>query len=221
MNVLTILRSVEELLYEVMSWLLFYPLTLWKTLRRPLATMAYSDREQRDKPEKQYLETLSPPLFLVLSILLAHAVEVVFGLKTADAGSSIGRLITENEQVLLGFRALMFSLPGLIFAGMALKLSGKRLDRENLRGPFFAQCYLSGTTAILVSLGTTGVRYPSEVATLIGLVAILAVTLWYLAVQWLWLKRETPLKRLAAVAVTIAGFACSMLLVVLSGLLIA
>ena len=39
MNVLTILRSVEELLYEVMSWLLFYPRTLWTTLTRPLATM--------------------------------------------------------------------------------------------------------------------------------------------------------------------------------------
>ena len=69
MNVLTILRSVEELLYEVMAWLLFYPLTLWKTLRRPLQTMAY---EQKDKPDKQDLETLSPPLFLVLSILLVH-----------------------------------------------------------------------------------------------------------------------------------------------------
>ncbi|HUH09643.1 MAG TPA: hypothetical protein VLZ73_03745, partial [Brevundimonas sp.] len=69
MNVLTILRSVEELLYEVISWLLFYPRTLWMTVTRPLRTMRYSDSEQRDRPEQQYLETLSPPLFLVLSIL--------------------------------------------------------------------------------------------------------------------------------------------------------
>ena len=41
MNVLTILRSVEELLYEVMSWLLFYPRTLFMTLRHPLRTMRY------------------------------------------------------------------------------------------------------------------------------------------------------------------------------------
>lgn len=63
MNVLTILRSVEELLYKVISWLLFYPLTFWRTLTRPMGTMRYSDAEQRDKAEKQYLETLSPPLF--------------------------------------------------------------------------------------------------------------------------------------------------------------
>ncbi|RZJ27826.1 MAG: hypothetical protein EON85_10405, partial [Brevundimonas sp.] len=77
MNVLTILRSVEELLYEVMSWLLFYPRTLFMTLTHPLRTMRYSDGEQRDKPDQQYLETLSPPLFLVLSILLAHGLELI------------------------------------------------------------------------------------------------------------------------------------------------
>ena len=60
MNVLTILRSVEDLLYEVMSWLFFYPRKLWMTLTRPLSTMRHSDQEQRGKPEKQYLETLSP-----------------------------------------------------------------------------------------------------------------------------------------------------------------
>ena len=61
MNALTLLRSVEELLYEVASWLVFYPKTLWMTLSGPLRAMAYSDREQHDKPEQQYLETLRSP----------------------------------------------------------------------------------------------------------------------------------------------------------------
>lgn len=34
------LKSVEELLYELVFWLLFYPLTLWKCVRRPIRTMA-------------------------------------------------------------------------------------------------------------------------------------------------------------------------------------
>jgi hypothetical protein len=218
-NVLTILRSVEELLYEVISWLLFYPLTLWKTLCRPLTTMEYSDREQRDKPEKQYLETLSPPLFLVLSILLAHAVEIGVGLGDGEASSVLGRFLLQNEQTLLGFRALIFSLPGLIFAWLALKLNRKRVDRESLRAPFFAQCYLSGTTAILTSLGSSGIRYPSEAATLAGLFVIVAITAWYLAVQWRWLRQETPAGTVQALGLTGLAFAGSMAIVAAVGLL--
>ena len=219
MNVLTILRSVEELLYEVISWLLFYPLTLWKTLCRPLTMMEYSDREQRDKPEKQYLETLSPPLFLVLSSLLAHAVEIGVGLGDGEASSVLGRFLLQNEQTLLGFRALIFSLPGLIFAWLALKLNRKRVDRESLRAPFFAQCYLSGTTAILTSLGSSGIRYPSEAATLAGLFVIVAITAWYLAVQWRWLRQETPAGTVQALGLTGLAFAGSMAIVAAVGLL--
>lgn len=219
MNVLTILRSVEELLYEVMSWLLFYPLTLWMTLRRPLRTMAYSDSEQRDKPEKQYLETLSPPLFLVLSILLAHAVELAFGLQQVEGGSAIGRFVTGNDQVLLGFRALVFGLPGLIFAWLALRLTGKHVDRESLRTPFFAQCYLSGTTAILISLGSSGVRYPDETATIVGMTVILAATLWYVRVQAVWLQKETGLKLWPALGLTLLTFVASITLAIAALLL--
>ena len=210
MNVLTILRSVEELLYEVMAWLLFYPLTLWKTLRRPLQTMAYSDREQKDKPDKQYLETLSPPLFLVLSILLAHGAAFAFGLEVSSARSEIAQYVVQNDQALLAFRALIFGLPGLVFAWLVLRLTGKRIDRESLRTPFFAQCYLSGATAILVSLGFLGIRHPSEAATLAGTAVIVGTTVWYLGVQWAWLRRETTLRPVPALGLTIVAFAGSM-----------
>lgn len=185
---LTILRSVEELLYEVMSWLLFYPRTLFMTLTRPLKTMRYSDSEQRDKPEKQYLETLSPPMFLVLSILLAHGLEMAFGFGVEQHRDGLGRLVTSSDENLLIFRALMFSLHPLVFAWAWLHLSsGRRIDRDTLRPPFFAQCYLSGATSILVSLGAMGVRDPGDWTTLAGALVILVSTLWYLAIQRRWL----------------------------------
>lgn len=189
MNVLTILRSVEELLYEVMSWLLFYPRTLWMTLTRPLGTMRYSDQEQRDKPEKQYLETLSPPLFLVLSLLLAHGLELAMGLGIEAAHSPLARVIVRNDQTLLAFRALLFSFHALAFAWISLKLEKKRIDRETLRTPFFAQCYLSGATTMLVSLATVAIRYPDDMATLVGVVVIAITTVWYLVIQYRWLMR--------------------------------
>lgn len=187
MNAMKILQSVEDLLYEVMSWLLFYPRTLMMTLRHPLRTMHYSDAEQHDKPEKQYLETLSPPLFLVLSILLAHGLELLFGVGVTNEPNAVSRLITASEQNLLAFRALMFSLHPLVFAWAYLKLSQRKIDRDSLRTPFFAQCYLAGATSILVSLGSLGAQDPALWSTLAGMVLVGAITVWYVAIQRLWL----------------------------------
>ena len=36
MNFLKLIQSLDELLYEIMSWLIFYPVTLWRALTRPL-----------------------------------------------------------------------------------------------------------------------------------------------------------------------------------------
>lgn len=198
MNVLTILRSVEELLYEVMSWLLFYPRTLFMTLTRPLKTMRYSDSEQRDKPDQQYLETLSPPLFLVLSILLAHGLELLFGVGVTNEPNPVSRFVTGNDQNLLAFRALMFSLHPLVFAWAFLKLSGHKIDRETLRAPFFAQCYLSGATSILVSVGSLGVNDAAIWTTIAGMVLVAAITVWYVAIQHLWLMSVPGLSRARA-----------------------
>lgn len=220
MNAMKILQSVEELLYEVMSWLLFYPRTLLMTLRHPLRTMHYSDAEQRDRPEKQYLETLSPPLFLVLSILLAHGLELLFGVGPTDEPNAASRFITGNEQNLLAFRALMFSLHPLVFAWAFLKLSGHRIDRESLRPPFFAQCYLAGATSILVSLGTLGVQDASLWSTLAGVVLIGGITLWYIAIQRLWLAAVPGLTRWKAWAWAIGLYLLTTGLVVTANALV-
>ena len=73
MDFVKLLRSFEEFLYEVMAWLLFYPRTMWRVIREPLAMMRYSDQEQHDKAERQYDDAISPPLFLMISILIAPA----------------------------------------------------------------------------------------------------------------------------------------------------
>lgn len=198
MNAMKILQSVEELLYEVMSWLLFYPRTLLMTLRHPLRTMRYSDREQQDKPAKQYLETLSPPLFLVLSILAAHGMELLFGVPLTDEPNPVSRFVTANDQNLLAFRALMFSLHPLVFAWAFLRLSGRKIDRESLRTPFFAQCYLAGATSILISLGSLGAQDPATWTTLAGVAIVLVTTVWYVAVQRLWLMAAPGMTTLRA-----------------------
>jgi hypothetical protein len=178
-----LLRSIEELLYEIMTWLVFYPRTLWRVLCHPLEMLSYSDREQADTTEDQYTDTLSPPLFLMLTILLAHGVELAFGQKVTAPQGMLGKLFANSEETLLLYRSLIFSIYPLMYAIAAVKRGEQELDRKTLRQPFFSQCYLGALFALAMSLSTTllGIHsYNLQVAALIA--AGLAV-LSYLALQ--------------------------------------
>ena len=78
MDFIRILRSFEELLYELMTWIVLYPRTLWRSAVSPLGMLRYSLREVNDSPEEQYTETLSPVLFLMLTLALSHAIDQAF-----------------------------------------------------------------------------------------------------------------------------------------------
>jgi hypothetical protein len=223
MDFLKILRSIEELLYEVMSWLVFYPLTLWRSLRHPLRMMRYSDAEQSEKAEQQYLETLSPPLFLVLSILLAYWVEIATGAPQPVAVGpehGIGRTLLRSTQNLLAFRAVAFSIFPLMFAAASLRCAGKLLDRHTLRAPFFSQCFPAGVLAILLSLGVMLPRYDDPLRQAAGTAVSLAAVVWYVAVQWQWFRRIEGQSAGGATRVVAATFAGGLALLLLAGALV-
>ena len=110
MDFLKILRSFEEFVFEATSWLIFYPLTMWRILRRPLATMEYSDREQSDTDEKRYDDALSPPLVLLATIVLWNLIGIEAHVPEVEATSTAMKSLTASEQNLILFRSLVFSL---------------------------------------------------------------------------------------------------------------
>jgi hypothetical protein len=67
LHLMKFLKSLEELLSELVSWLVFYPITMWRSLVRPLDMMRYADKELTDAVEDQYDDTLSPPMFLLIT----------------------------------------------------------------------------------------------------------------------------------------------------------
>ena len=98
LDFMKIVRSIEELLYEAITWLLFYPLTLWRCVRHPGTLTAYTTEELQDAPDQQFTENISPPLFLMLSVLVAHLVELSLGLRTdATADMSRGARVVQER----------------------------------------------------------------------------------------------------------------------------
>lgn len=187
MDFMRLLRSLEEFIFEVMTWLVFYPRTLWRVLRHPLRMMDYSDAEQARDPEAQYADALNPLLFLMLSLLAVHLIELAThtGLSETDKAvlaTSLGSALRSDQNLLL-IRSITFALFPLMYAIARLKASGEALDRESLRQPFLAQCYVGAVFAGAVSLSTTLARLPDPALQVCGIAATGLAALWYLAVQ--------------------------------------
>lgn len=196
MDFFQIIRSLENLLYEVMTWLIFYPRTLWRTIVKPKAIMAYTVEELGDTTEDRFADLLSPPLFLMLSLLIAHGVEKVLGVGADEAGEVLGetgRMILASEQNLLLFRSFLFALFPLVAAVGLIRRKSGVLDRNSLKGPFYQQCYFGGTFGLAVSTAGALVRHPLEPMRIAGLALTLVGTAWYLWVQTRWIARELSL----------------------------
>lgn len=188
MDFLKIVKSIEELLYEVMAWLVFYPRTLWRTIRHPSEMMKYSEAEQTEAPEQQYNDTLSPPLFLMLSILIAHAIEVAMHERIVlHSGGIAGELVKSHEYLLM-LRAIAFSIVPLMFAVALLKGLGRTIDREKLRGPFYSQCYVAAPFALAFGLSSVAIRSPFHELRIAGIACALIAVAWYLWLQTGWLS---------------------------------
>ena len=207
MDFIRILRSLEEFLYEVMTWILFYPRTVWSVATRPLTMLNYAQTEMSDTAEEQYTDRLSPLLFLMLSLALCHGIELAAHVVLPKDVPGGFKLIVSSEKNLLIFRSLIFALFPLMFAADHLRRKGQDLTRLTLRGPFFSQCYLAALFSLLVSTGSILARAKPVGLGVAGLVLILAACVWYLAIQALWLRQTLDVSWGRAVPMVLASFA--------------
>lgn len=150
------LSSLDEFLYEVMSWLLFFPLTLWRAILRPLETMRSVERQAALPKSEQYSELLSPPLFLTLGLLLAHGFAMALGQTDEIVANRHGlAALVDDTASALALRVIVFASFPLFLAARLVRRNGFALNRMSLRQPFFEQCFPAAVVALGISLGTS------------------------------------------------------------------
>lgn len=184
------LNSLDELLYEVMSWLLFLPITLWRATMHPIATMKEIERQASLPDELQYSRLISPPLFLTLGLLIAHGVGLA--LRQTDAlvarRSGLAGLIHDDASALI-VRVIIFASFALFLAARMVRCSGAMLDRQTLRLPFYEQCYPVTVFSLAVTIGTSLHRVPNQVVLTIGSVITGISFINLIAVEVTWFSR--------------------------------
>jgi hypothetical protein len=211
MDFMKILKSLEELVYEVMVMLVFFPRTLWLTFRHPQRMMDYADTELGDVVSEQYNDTLSPPLFLMICLAISHGIEV------AALGSNATAALPgflKSTQNLLGFRVLVFSLLPLVMALRLLHGLKQPLNREALRMPFYSQCFVTAPLVMLFGISQSmrhlDIPYIDEAATVL-LVSTLG---WYIRQQAFWFNAKLDVSKVRGWSIAILTFALALALLV-------
>ena len=209
MDFMKLLRSFEEFLFEATSWLVFYPLTLWRVLVRPLETMAYSDAEQADDETGRYDDAVTPPLFLLITVVLMNGVALVAHLPGPPGTGALQHAIFASPQNAALFRALVFSLIPLVAAVTLLRRQGIRLSRESLRPPFYAQCYLAAPCAVIV-IGGGIIFQRHDISNVYGLLLMLAGVAWFLTAQTRWFASRLAVGPLRAAGLAVWALALAL-----------
>jgi hypothetical protein len=219
---LIFLKSFEVLLYEVMSWLVFYPRTLWRSGRHPLQMMERSERELTLPPAEQFKDVVSPPIFLLLTVVAAHAFEVAVVGNSAliDNGIGLAGLIQDNTSLIL-FRLIAFASLPVISGAFALAALHRPLDRVTLQPVFYSQCFATTPVVFLCSLAATLTRLPTAAANIPAGLLIAAATAFYIGVETAWFTHEANRGRMVGFFWAVAAFAISALVLAATVLLFA
>ncbi|WP_379920958.1 hypothetical protein [Erythrobacter sp. R86502] len=213
MDFMRLLKSLEELLYEVMVMLVFYPRTLFLTVRHPQRMMDYADTELGDVQSDQYSDTLSPPLFLMICLVINHLFE-----QAAPAGIE-GSLpaVLQDTQNLLIFRVFMFSLLPLILSLRLLQKMGIALDRETLRPVFYAQCFVTAPITLLIGIGAAISHMGGETARAVSNGVFVGGLVWYLAQQTFWFRSKLACGLGTAAANAVGATLVATILIIMTG----
>lgn len=216
---MNLLRSAEQLLYEVVSWLVFYPLTLWRCVMRPVSMIAYAEKELTREPGDQFADNLSPPIFLFLTLVIAHSIQSAIFPQTA-----VFQGILADQRSSLILRAVAFSLFPLLLGLQHVRLAGHHLSRKTLRPMFYAQCYVTVpfVLALDIAIMLSGSSLDWGIAA--GLAMFLVGLAWYSVAlaRGFMVHRNTTLalaigQTIIAILLGMMAFIATVMITILSG----
>lgn len=209
MDFLKLLKSLEDFVYEALTWIILLPRTLLRIVLRPLRMTDYADSQLLSESEARFKDAISPPLLLILCVLLSHFIDLGVRVNPGDEGGPLEHTLLGSEQNLLVYRTIAFGVWALAGAAYYLLRAGRPIDRDTLRAPFYEQCYLVAPFAFIVSVGVTGISLGQEWVVLAGVFSSLAGLLWFVSAQAAWVRRKTahPWWRsaLAALLIVLTG----------------
>lgn len=189
MDFMKILRSLEELVFEVMSWLVFYPLAFFRTLLTPLRMLDHAHAELRKPEEQQFDDALSPPLFLILSLLIFHLIRLaVAPMAPTPLLDTPVKALRSHENAVI-FQSVLYGVFPLLFSIERTLTARQPMTRKTLRDHVYPECFPAAVYALVVGLALmvlSGWPALRPHATLL----FVGISTWYVATETRWRRRN-------------------------------
>ena len=201
MEIVRIIKAVEELIFELSSWLLCYPKSLAKALTRPGWAVEYVKGELSKDKSGAFDEYMSPALFYAFSValvVLPHIEDVQRTYAHLLPESARHLLLASPEKFVLT-AAILFGACPLGFAWVANAAARTKISRSALRVPLHAQFLIAAPFVVLLSVAI-------HASDLLGRWPMTAAAAWFCAAEWLFFQRFLGTDRFRSVLFVLAGF---------------
>lgn len=209
-----IAKGMENLIYDIMIWVVFYPYTLFRIIFQPLNMINYASIEM-NKEYESFSNSINPPIFLFLSIVLSWIIVPIDPnsinelLNKQGENAAILRMASESTTNLITFRvALYCSLPLLGALIYEWRTPGG-INQETFRIPVYQQCYITAPFSLLLSAAMTKLSLMHdaehvEMQVVALLLAVLAMAIWALIAQYKFFRHLAKCGRLSAALFAVA-----------------
>lgn len=210
MDFSNVVKQVEQFIFELFMWVIFFPSTLIRVLFRPTRMLAYVAQQLEVHPDEAFASAIRPPLFLFLCIAIGSVIAPVGPEQAAVLNQTqTGQWLTASWLNLLAFRTLGYSLFALAGALIFDLITPGSVTRDTLRLPFYQQCYICGPFALAFSPTLVRMNTEDEITIAVLFFLVLLLQLWLLVVQTLFFRRLVGTSRfksgLLALAVLVIG----------------
>ncbi len=196
MNIIDILKGIENLVVQLLLLIIYIPKTIIKIIRDPSWVPGYISEENAKTP--RYLDYVSPVLLYLIIALVPYAIFPDKSTLKPDPDSIITALQSSEGMV----RGIIFMAIPMSFAFFIELFRSNTFSRVNIERLLYIQCYfftpfifaiqIRWLLSILYSDSTN-----SCLAYIINFVIItvcVATLIWLVFVQWKFLKEELSSK---------------------------
>ncbi|MEK7442977.1 MAG: hypothetical protein AAB571_11665 [Chloroflexota bacterium] len=207
MDFVKIFQSIEDVIYEIATWIVFVPKTLLFVLLRPQWTQPYVTSEWAKEAKQRFKEFMSPPLFwvivaivpnILLYTLLPDAKDVYSSLSFADR-----------------FFALATFLVGVpaFFAATLQQIKEHGVEKDSLKRFFYIQCLVCAPAQLgLVMYDRLTARAASDAAPYF----LMLIGLWLVGMETVIFKQELNTSWWKALGLALlSALACFAVLIIL------
>lgn len=147
MDILKIIQSLQDFMYELVVWVLLLPKTIFNAIIRPGWMVDYVNREWNKTADERFDEFLSPALFLLVVAVIPNTLFNWMGKEILT--SDIAAQLTEDNLVASTLSVLVCLLVYLFWLQL---LSKQPVRRSTLKRLFYIQCYVVAPAQLIYIL---------------------------------------------------------------------